>query len=259
MNRTGLVIALLAGLGVGAVLGVYWQLDIAISRLFFDETLRVFPAQYSLVARHLRDVFIYTTALLAAPAFIALLLKIVLPRRRMLIAGRAALFLIATLALAPGLMANVILKENWGRPRPVEVKEFNGPERFVPWWDPRGTCEKNCSFVAGEGAGGFWTLAPAALAPPAWRPLAYAAAALFGAAAGGLRLLGGAHFFSDVAFSGVLTFLVIWLTHGLIYRWRTRITDGQVEAAIERVAMPPHLSVARMIERLRGRGARERS
>jgi lipid A 4'-phosphatase len=256
MNRTGLVIALLVGLGVGVVFGGYPQLDIAISRLFFDETLQVFPTQYSLVARHLRDVFTYTTAILVAPAFLAFLIKIVLPRRRMPIAGRAALFLIATLALAPGVMANLILKENWGRPRPVEVKEFNGPEQFVPWWDPRGTCEKNCSFVAGEGAGGFWTLAPAALAPPAWRPLAYGAALLFGAAAGGLRLSGGAHFFSDVAFSGVFTFLIIWLMHGLIYRWRTRITDEQVEAAIERVALPPHLALVRTIERLRGVGER---
>jgi membrane-associated PAP2 superfamily phosphatase len=256
MNRTGLVIALLVGLGVGVVFGVYPQLDIAISRLFFDETLRVFPTQYSLLARHLREVFTYTTVLLVAPAFIALLIKIVLPRRRMLIAGRAALFLIATLALAPGVMANLILKENWGRPRPVEVTAFGGPEQFVPWWDPRGTCEKNCSFVAGEGAGGFWTLAPAALAPPAWRPLAYGAALLFGAAAGGLRLSGGAHFFSDVAFSGVFTFLIIWLMHGLIYRWRTRITDEQVEAAIERVALPPHLALVRTIERLRGVGER---
>ena len=151
-------------------------------------------------------------------------LKLILPWRPMLIAGRAAVFLIATLALAPGLMANVVLKDYWGRPRPAEVTEFNGPEKFVPWWDPRGECDKNCSFVAGEGAGGFWTLAPAALAPPAWRAMAYGAALLFGAAAGTLRLSGGAHFFSDVMFSGVFTFLIIWIVHGLIYRWRTRLS-----------------------------------
>src|ERR1700704_6414200 len=57
MNRTGLVAALLVGLCVGVVFGVYPQLDIAISRLFFDETMRVFPAVYSLVARHMREVF----------------------------------------------------------------------------------------------------------------------------------------------------------------------------------------------------------
>ena len=255
MNRAGLVVALLIGLCVGVVFGVYPQLDIAISRLFFDETMRVFPTVYSLVARHMREVFNWTTALLVTPAFIALIVKLVLPRRRMLIPARGAVFLVATLALAPGIMANVILKENWNRPRPNEVTQFSGPDTFVPWWDPRGTCEKNCSFVAGEGAGAFWTFAPASLAPPAWRPLAYTGAILFGLAAGGLRLSGGAHFFSDVMFSGVFTFLIVWLMHGLIYRWpRTRITDAQVEAAIERVALPPHLALMRFI----GRGARKR-
>lgn len=249
MNRTGLVIALVIGVGVGAVFGVYPELDIAISRLFFNQQHRVFPIQYSMVARHLRDVFTYAIAASAAPAFIALALKIILPRRRMLIAARAALFLTATLALAPGLMANVILKDNWSRPRPPTVTEFHGPEKFVAWWDPRGTCDKNCSFVAGEGSGGFWALAPAALAPPAWRPIAYGAALLFGTAAGGLRLIGGAHFFSDVVFSGVFTFLIIWAVHGLIYRWRTRLTDEQIERAIERIAPE------RLIGRLRDRRA----
>jgi membrane-associated PAP2 superfamily phosphatase len=260
MNRTGLVIALLVGAVVGVVFAVYPQLDIAISRLFFNEPHRVFPVQYSLVARHLRDALMYVIAALVAPAFIAIALKLLLPRRAMLIAGRAAIFLIATLALAPGLMANTILKDYWSRPRPAEVTEFYGPEKFVPWWDPRGTCDKNCSFVAGEGAGGFWTLAPAALSPPAWRPIAYAAALLFGAAAGGLRLSGGAHFFTDVVFSGVFTFLIVWIWHGLIYRWpRTRITDEQVERAIERVVLPGYEALERLFRRLAGSRRPEKS
>src|ERR1044071_9923666 len=135
MNRTGLVIALGVGVCVGVVFALWPQLDIAISRLFFNEQYRVFPVQYSLVARNLRDLFTYLIAAIAAPAFIALAVKLVLPRRPMLISARAALFLIATLALAPGLMANVLLKENWGRPRPAEIQEFNGPEQFKPWWD----------------------------------------------------------------------------------------------------------------------------
>ena len=256
MNRTGLLIALAIGVCVGVVFAVWPQLDIAISRYFFNESYRVFPVQYSLVARHLRDLFTYGIAALAAPAFIALAIKLVLPRRRMLISSRAALFLIATLALGPGLVTNVILKDNWGRPRPPEVTQFNGPEQFRPWWDPRGPCERNCSFVAGEGAGGFWTLAPAALAPPHLRPVAYAAALAFGSAAGFLRLSGGAHFFSDVVFSGVFTFIIIWLVHGLIYRWPvTRLTDEQVERAIERLVLPVYEPVERWFSRLRGRRA----
>ena len=59
---------------------------------------------------------------------------------------------------------------------------------------------------------------------------------MFGAAVGVLRMAAGAHFFSDVMFAGVFTFLVIWLMHGWLYRWRrTRITDEAVERAIARL------------------------
>src|SRR5262249_29379579 len=150
------------------------------------------------------------------------------------------LFLIATIAIAPGLVTNVVLKDYWPRSRPIDVPQFNGEERFTAWWDPRGGCAKNCSFVAGEPAGGFWTIAPAALMPPAWRSLAYGAALVFGASVGLLRMSFGAHFFSDVVFSGVFTFLIIWLTHGLIYRWRrTKLSDEAMEHWIERIALPP--------------------
>lgn len=254
MNRTGLVIALAIGVCAGVVFAVWPQLDVAISRVFFNESYRVFPLQYSFVSRHLRDAFTYIIALLVAPAFLALALKLIFPRRRMLITARASLFLIATLALGPGLVANVIFKDHWHRPRPPEITEFHGPEKFMPWWDPRGACDRNCSFVAGEGAGGFWTLAPAALAPPHLRPFAYAAALAFGSAAGFQRLSGGAHFFSDVVFSGVFTFIVIWLVYGLIYRWpRTQLTDGQIEGVIESVVLPIYAPVERWFSRMRGR------
>jgi hypothetical protein len=36
----------------------------------------------------------------------------------------------------------------------------------------------------------------------------------------------------------VFTFLIIWAMHGLLYRWRSRLTDEAVEKAIERFAMP---------------------
>src|SRR2546421_671249 len=68
MNRTGLVIALIVGAIVGVVFAVYPQLDVAISRLFFNEAHRVFPVQYKLIARHLRDVLSYIVAALVAPA-----------------------------------------------------------------------------------------------------------------------------------------------------------------------------------------------
>jgi membrane-associated PAP2 superfamily phosphatase len=158
--------------------------------------------------------------------------------------------MIATLALGPGLVTNVILKDNWSRPRPIDVTEFGGEEHFRAWWDPRGECAKNCSFVAGEPSGAFWTLAPAALTPPAWRALAYGAALTFGAASSFVRMTQGGHFFSDCVFAGVFTFLLIWTAHGILYRWRTRLTDEQVEGALERVALPGYSLLERLFARL---------
>jgi lipid A 4'-phosphatase len=92
-----------------------------------------------------------------------------------------------------------------------------------------------------EGSAAFWALAPAALTPPAWRAAAYGAAVAFGAGIGVLRMAFGAHFLTDVVFAGILTFLIIWLMHGLIYRWpATRLSEEKLERAIERVMIPLH-------------------
>ncbi len=236
MSRTGLVIALAVAVTVGLVFGIWPHLDLALVAPFFDPERHGFWRHYTPPYPRLRDVSTWLITLLVVPALVALVLKLVRPRRPLLIPGRAVILMLLTLALGPGVVTNVVLKEHWGRPRPIDVTEFGGAEHFRPWWDPRGDCPKNCSFVAGEPSGAFWTLAPAALVPLHWRALAYGTALAFGAAVGVLRMAAGAHFFSDVAFAGVFTFLVIWLAHGWLYRWpRTRISDAAVEQALERL------------------------
>jgi lipid A 4'-phosphatase len=227
MNRTGLVIALSIGVMVGVVFGVVPRLDLAVSTPFYDPKTHDFPLNGHVWSQYARDAARLLITLLIVPAGIALIGKFLFPRRRMLIKGQAALFLIGTLAVGPGLITNTLLKDHWGRARPIDVTEFGGTSRFTPWWDPRGDCPNNCSFIAGEPAGAFWTMAPAALAPPQWRLLAYGGALAFGIAVGVLRIAGGGHFFTDVVFAGVFMFLVIWTAYGLIYRgWPKRTRDG---------------------------------
>lgn len=251
MNRTGLMIALAVATVVGLVFGVYSALDIRISGLFYAPD-KAFQAAVDPVFLWLRSITTWIVSAIVAPAFIALAWKLVQPRRPMLIPGRAAVLMIVTLALGPGLVTNMILKDYWGRPRPVDIVEFGGPDRFLPWWDMRGKCLGNCSFVAGEPSGAFWTLAPAALVPPAWRAVAYASALAFGAVIGAGRIMAGAHFFTDVVFAGVFTFLIIWTVHGLLYRWpSTRTTDGWVEGMIERIALPGYRLLEQLAARLR--------
>lgn len=235
MNRTGLVIALAVAVLVGGIFALDPRLDLAISAWFYQPATRTFSASGPWID-HTRDLASLLITLLVAPAFLGIFGKLVLPQRRMLIAGPAALFLIVSLALGPGLLANGLLKSHWARVRPEDVTQLGGQYPFTPWWDPRGACTENCSFIAGEPSGAFWTLAPAALAPPQWRPLAYAAALAFGAGMGALRIAGGAHFFTDVVFAGVFMFLVVWLLHGLIFRWRsTRLSDAAIERPLERL------------------------
>jgi membrane-associated PAP2 superfamily phosphatase len=250
MNRTGLTIALGIGFAVGVICAVDPQLDLDIAGAFFDPARHLFDVNAQMWVQHTREAARVLITLIVLPAFLAVIGKLIWPRRRMLIEARAALFLIATLALGPGLLTNVILKDHWGRPRPIDVQQFGGDYRFTSWWDPRGGCPDNCSFIAGEPSGAFWTLAPAALAGPELQPLAYAAALAFGAGVGVLRIAAGAHFFSDVVFAGVFMYLLIWLIHGVIYRWPATRID---EAAAERRLTEAGEKLGALVRRLGGR------
>lgn len=255
MNRTGLLIALAIAVLVGLPFAFDPGLDLALSALFYDADTgwRVLDTPSGL----LRNLASWTIAGIVGPAIIALAIKLVLPRRALLLPGRAIVLMVMTLALGPGLLVNVVLKDNSGRPRPFYVTQFGGNEAMRPWWDPRGDCDKNCSFVAGESSGAFWTMAGAAVAPPHWRAAAYGAALAFGAAVGVLRMSAGGHFFTDVVFGGIVVFLVIWLVHGWLYRWRrTRLTDADVERSLERIATPGYNAMVRIAARFRGAAPR---
>jgi lipid A 4'-phosphatase len=250
MNRTGLFIALGLSLVVGLLFGLYPELDLKLAVMFYDAANKVFPLKVNAIAAIVRDAAMWIAWGLALPSIAALVVKMVRPDRPLLVSGRAIVFLLVTLLLSAGVLTNLVFKSYWGRPRPVVVTQFNGPEPFVAWWDPRGTCGRNCSFFSGEGATAFWTYAPAALAPPSWRPLAYVGATVFGTVTSGLRMAFGGHFFTDVAIAGLVTFLVVWLAFALIYRWpRTRLSDERIDAALTRLAWPLY----RATQRWRGR------
>lgn len=237
MNRTGLLITLAIAVVAGLLFGIYPELDLRISRVFYAHVVggNVFGWRLYPPLMMARDAGLWVGTLLIAPFLAALIGKLILPRRKMLVSGRAIFFLTSTLALGPGLLVNVILKDHWDRPRPIDVIQFGGNEHFMAWWDPRGDCPNNCAFVSGDVSGAFWTIAPAVLAPPAWRAVAVGAAITLGLGMSVARVVAGAHAASDVIFAGVFTFLIIWLMYALIYRWpSTRLDDATIERRLER-------------------------
>ncbi|MDB5626303.1 MAG: phosphoesterase, PA-phosphatase related protein [Tardiphaga sp.] len=239
MKRTGLMIALGLALVIGLVFGLYPQFDLRIAALFYDPTARDFPLRHNVAAMIARDAAMWVAWGIAAPAIVALVAKMIRPDRPLFLPGRAVALLLISITLSAGILTNLTFKSHWGRPRPIATQEFGGPWPFKAWWDPRGACPKNCSFFSGESATAFWAYAPAALAPPPWRPLAYAGATVFGVVTSVLRMAFGGHYFTDVTIAGIISFLVIWLLYGWLYRWRaTRMSDQRIDDALTRFGWP---------------------
>src|SRR4029077_6766534 len=78
---------------------------------------------------------------------------------------KALVFLVVSMAVAPGLLANSLLKDHWGRARPVQGEAFGGAHRFTPAPLAAAECDGNCSFVSGHAALGFSLVGFALLLP----------------------------------------------------------------------------------------------
>ena len=130
---------------------------------------------------------------------------------------KALVFIVLATALGPGLTANTLLKDHWGRARPYQVAEFGGGKQFTAAPLPVAQCERNCSFVSGHAALGFSLVSFALLLPAGWRRrIAIAAALGFGALIGLGRIAAGHHFLSDVVYAGLIVFGTSWLLHRAI-------------------------------------------
>lgn len=123
---------------------------------------------------------------------------------------RPALFLLLMLALGPGLVVNVLLKDHLGRARPREVQEFGGQYAFTQIWQ-RGETGKNSSFPSGHASVGFYLIAPWFILRRRDRVQAscwLAGGVAYGFLVGAARILQGAHFLLDVFWACGLVYLV---------------------------------------------------
>ena len=121
----------------------------------------------------------------------------------------SALFVVALLALGPGLVVNTVFKDNWGRPRPADIVQFGGTETYRPAWSP-GEPRQGRSFPSGHAAVGFFVMAPYFVLrrrAPVWARKALAAGIFYGTLMGLARMIQGGHFLTDVIWSGVMVYL----------------------------------------------------
>jgi len=244
--RGWLLACLVLGIVAGIAFAAYPNIDVEVARLFYDGDQAKFPVSNTYEWNLIRQLANWIPFLLLVPAIFALLRKITFPETKMIVAPSVAVFLVGSCIVGPGLTSNLLLKESWGRPRPIQVQQFAGAADFKPWWKPGGACERNCSFVSGEASQAFWVVAPAALAPPQVRPIALGTAVVFGTSVGAMRIIFGRHFLSDVVFAGLITIAIVMAFYLLLMQ-PIRRNDARVERIIERGAIALHRNIGALL------------
>jgi len=214
------------GLAGALLFAAFPQIDLAVSRLFYGgqgEWLFSGTGAGSYLREALRWAFI-----LACVAAVVGFAMMAFASRRLFGQGFAAwIYIILVAAVGPGLIANVVFKDNWGRARPSQTAEFGGPKQFTPALTRSDQCPRNCSFVSGEASNLFALgFAIALLAERARRRRLFLAAIAAGLFAGLVRIGGGAHFLSDVFFAGIfMAFVARGLYWLLFERFAAQFAD----------------------------------
>lgn len=223
-----LTVALMALLALLGVLVVDPGIDIAVSGLFFDPASN-FIWRESGIALFLHEGIQIFARLIGGALLVGWLLCLFRslrgsgkgPGRRLLgLHRRLWLFLLVSLIAGPGLLANTVFKDQWGRARPMHVREFGGQQEHTPPLILSDQCADNCSFVAGDPALAFWLMAFAFVVPLTLSRMVLAGGLVAGLLTGLLRIGMGSHFLSDVLYAGVFMILCVSALHALMFGWR---------------------------------------
>ena len=127
---------------------------------------------------------------------------------------KAALFFILSLILGPGLITNTLLKDHWGRPRPIQIKEFEGSEEYTKAWI-KTDFKDGRSFPSGHASIGFFLMTPFFVLrnkKGKWSVTFLITGLVYGGLMGFGRMIQGAHFPSDVLWAaGIVYFTGLFL------------------------------------------------
>ncbi|MDJ0931640.1 phosphatase PAP2 family protein [Breoghania sp.] len=237
---------------ISALFLIFPGIDLWASGLYHHADLGGFTARHSDFLQRLRSLGPMFVWLIAIGSGLVIFLKLVLSERPPLVPLRGPLFLLITLTLGPGLMANGILKAVSGRPRPHNVDLFGGDLPYVPVWRFTDYCQSNCSFVSGEGSSGAWLVAFALALPLTWRRPAVYVTVTIGAMVSLNRVAFGGHFLSDTLIAWCLNGLLILLFYRLFYqRPPAWLTDKALDTGATRLGFWLKDSLEDFLSRLR--------
>lgn len=198
---------------IGVVFVLFPELDVMTASLFFtDNNFDKYYMPYMIVFDGVRIItFLSTVALLI------LLVLTFFGKTYKKFTRKNLIFLILALILGPGVMVNAVLKDNWGRARPLQIQDFGGKAEHTPPFVISDANRRNGSFVCGHAAVGFAFVALAFIFRRREKEIFYAS--LFsGSLIGVVRMAQGGHFLSDVIFSFFFTYITIRLLYYFMYK-----------------------------------------
>ena len=188
---------------------IFPQIDLLVASFFYNG--KSFPLNGTLV-----ESFFYYSVKPVIIGFVLLTVIIyfynkITKKNILNITSKTIFYIMLVVGIAPGLIVNTTLKEHWGRPRPMQVKEFGGKLEFTPAFIM--SKQDGYSFSSGHTAAAFSLMGFALLAHKRrrfWLSLTI----VYGVAVSLARMAAGGHFLSDV----VTSFFIVWIFTHLFYK-----------------------------------------
>ncbi len=187
------------------------EIDLWFSAMYFNGD---FALRDNTTYEFIRYIFIDGLKILAIVSVILLIYSALIGRGRN-VPIQVWAYVVATFITGPIIMTNGIFKSYWGRARPAEVQYFGGSSDFTPPILIADQCEKNCSFVSGEGSAiaTFIIVFAVVIWPNLTRR--WKAAVLYAGLPAciigiSLRIMTGRHFLSDTIFAVLFCAVIAW-------------------------------------------------
>lgn len=193
----------------------FWifDLDIKMQSLLYDFSSKAWKFAGLLPVKLLYDFGVYPAIIMTAVAAVVFGLGFAV--KNMERHRKITLLIMLALFIGPAVTINVVLKNYSGRPRPRDIKEFNGKMDFKNVFE-LGTPGRGHSFPSGHASMGFLFTALYFAFKKKNKPAAYTAlfgGIIYGSALGAVRMAQGGHFMSDVIWAFGITFIsaeLIW-------------------------------------------------
>ncbi|EDZ63529.1 phosphatase PAP2 family protein [Sulfurimonas gotlandica] len=185
------------------------QIDLYVASLFYD------GKSFTLNGSWIEDILYHSVKpliIIFALSSIAIFIYNYVKKKNLLgINSKTMLFIILFLTIAPALIVNTTLKENWGRARPAQIIDFGGTKEFTPAFIPSN--QGGYSFSSGHAAAAFSLLGFALLAKRRQK-FFITTVIIYGVLVSLARMAAGGHFFSDV----VTSFFIVYIATHVLYK-----------------------------------------